>query len=98
MEHSIQSNSNGKLVRLSGRMTFADFDGFQKLIALFQEARGKRFEFDLSEVDYIDSSALGMILLARDAANSNGVDLSLTGAKGQVKRIMDVTKFNQAMN
>ncbi|MBF0356625.1 MAG: STAS domain-containing protein [Alphaproteobacteria bacterium] len=98
MEHSIQTNSNGKVVRLSGRMTFADFEGFQKLLALFQELRGKKFEFDMSDVDYIDSSALGMILLARDAAQTHGIELSLTGAKGQVKRIMEVTKFNQAMN
>ncbi|MBF0167070.1 MAG: STAS domain-containing protein [Alphaproteobacteria bacterium] len=98
MEHTVQSISGGSVIRLSGRMTFADFNGFQKLIAMFQGAHEKRIVFDMSRVDYIDSSAIGMILLARDAALTHGIDLSLKGAKGQVKRIMDVTKFNQAMN
>lgn len=98
MEHSVQTTSGGKEYRLSGRLTFADYSGFKSLIDQFQNSSGKRVVFEMSDVEFIDSAALGMILLARDVALSNGVTLSLKGAKGQVKRIMEVAKFGKLLN
>jgi anti-anti-sigma factor len=94
MEHTVRGLPDGKEVILTGRLTFADHNGFRSIIAMFQEPGNKRFVIDLSAVDFIDSAALGMVLLARDTAISKGVHLILRGAKGQVKRIMEVAKFN----
>lgn len=95
MEHTVRNVADGKEVILTGRLTFADHNGFRSIIAMFQEPGNKRFVLDLSAVEFIDSAALGMVLLARDTAISKGVGLVLKGAKGQVKRIMEVAKFNK---
>ncbi|MBI5121151.1 MAG: STAS domain-containing protein [Rhodospirillales bacterium] len=95
MEHSVRPISDGKEVVLTGRLTFADHNGFRSIIAMFQEPGSRRFVLDLSAVEFIDSAALGMVLLARDTAISKGISLILKGAKGQVRRIMEVAKFNK---
>jgi anti-anti-sigma factor len=94
MEHVIRALPDGKEILLSGRLTFADHNNFRAIIAQFSEPGAKRFVLDLSGIDFIDSAALGMVLLARDTAISRGVHLILKGAAGQVKRIMEVAKFN----
>jgi hypothetical protein len=45
-------------------------------------------------VQRIESAALGMLLMARDAAGSHGARLVLRGPKGHVKRVFDIAKFD----
>lgn len=93
MEYKIKPTSNGREIALSGRMTFADHASFREMISMFDEPGIKKCVFDLSGSEYADSAALGMLLLARDTAAGKGISLVLKGAKGQVKRIMEVAKF-----
>ncbi len=50
-------------------------------------------EIDLSKVDYIDSSALGMILLMKDRADEAGKAICLFGMQGMVSKVLDVANF-----
>ncbi|MBF0267506.1 MAG: STAS domain-containing protein [Alphaproteobacteria bacterium] len=96
MKFSAQETATGKQIVLSGRITFADFDAIKSVIALVQECNGHRVELDLSAVEFIDSSALGMFMLVRDAARSKNIGLTFKSAKGQVKRIMNLASFQMA--
>ncbi|CAA6605719.1 Anti-sigma-factor antagonist [Rhodospirillaceae bacterium LM-1] len=98
MQHNIQASAGDRLVAISGRITSRDYDAFKGLLSMFDEAGVQRVVFDLSQVEFIDSSALGMIMLVRDKAKSKGATLTLQGVKGQVKRLMDVVKFDQTAN
>lgn len=94
MDHQIRNLPDGKEIVLAGRLTFADHAGFRDLIALLNEASVKRFVFDLNKVEFVDSAALGMLLLARDTAAGRSIQVVLRGAKDQVKRIMEVARFD----
>lgn len=94
MNHEVRTIGDGKEVILSGRLTFADHVGFRSLIALLDEPGLKQLIFDLSAVDFVDSAALGMLLLARDTAASNNIYVVLRGARDRVKRIMEVAQFD----
>jgi len=50
---------------------------------------------DLGGVDYLDSSALGMLLLLRERAESMGKTVSLTRMQGTVKQVLDVANFDK---
>ena len=48
---------------------------------------------DLREVSYLDSSALGMLLLLRDKAKAVGKDVSIATQPGMVRDILRVAHF-----
>ncbi len=53
---------------------------------------------DLSRVDYIDSSAMGMLLLLDERAKSNGKSVSLVDVSEAVSHVLDVANFGKIFN
>ncbi len=49
---------------------------------------------DFSRTDYIDSSALGMLLLLREAAGGDDNKIKLINCKASVKNVFGVANFN----
>lgn len=95
MKYAIDNKANSMNIALSGRITFADYADINTLIATIKENPTQLITLDLSAVEFLDSSALGMLLLIRDAAGSQS-GLSIRNAKGQVKRIMSLAHFPMA--
>lgn len=95
MKYTIDNKANGMNIALAGRITFADFADMNALIATIKEKSGRMVTLDLTAVEFIDSSALGMLLLIRDAVGGQN-RLSIQNAKGQVKRIMSLARFPMA--
>lgn len=50
---------------------------------------------DLGGVEYLDSSALGMLLLLRERAESVGKSVTLAKMQGTVKQVLDVANFDK---
>jgi anti-anti-sigma factor len=46
-------------------------------------------------VDYIDSSALGMLLMLREKANGARKKLALASPRGVVKQALDIAHFEK---
>ena len=49
---------------------------------------------DFSGVDMLDSSALGMLLMAREKAKGAGNKVSLVNCNDRIKKILEVAQFN----
>lgn len=94
MDYSVNETPEAVVIVLTGRFTFTDASRFKQSLDQIKDARGRQLTLDLSGVDFIDSAAMGMLLLARDTANSEGVRLVLRAPSGQVKRILEVAKFS----
>ncbi|MBI1207934.1 MAG: STAS domain-containing protein [Azospirillum sp.] len=95
MDYNIWNSPDRTEITLSGRMTFADHEKFRDIIALFDGPQGHQMVFDLSALDFVDSSGLGMFIIARDTALKRNLDFSLKGAQGDVKRLITVAKFHK---
>ncbi|OIQ74036.1 putative anti-sigma factor antagonist [mine drainage metagenome] len=50
---------------------------------------------DLKDVAYLDSSALGMLLLLKEKAEVHGQSVALVNSHGTVRDILDVANFNK---
>lgn len=50
---------------------------------------------DMDKVEYLDSSALGMLLLLREKANSSNRKLALLNCHGIVQQVLEVANFNK---
>ncbi|MDP2243852.1 STAS domain-containing protein [Pseudomonas sp.] len=55
----------------------------------------KRYVVDLKGTTYLDSSALGMLLLLRDHAGSDRAQISLLNCNTDVRKILSISNFEQ---
>jgi HptB-dependent secretion and biofilm anti anti-sigma factor len=81
-------------INLKGRLTFADYGNFREMIDTCSEHSSKKYHIDLSNLEFIDSAGLGMLLIARDKINLKQGEIALVGAQGQVKKMLDLGRFN----
>ncbi len=95
MQTSI-SNRDGKvIVVLQGRFDFNAHREFREAVDSAVKEAGTVIQVDLSRVDYLDSSALGMLLMLRDKAKGAGKAVELANAKGSVKQVIDIANFGK---
>jgi anti-anti-sigma factor len=87
---------NGAKLSLSGRFDFTAHREFrQSYENVLQQPGIAGLEVDLGGVDYIDSSALGMLLLLKESAERGNLRLALTNCTGSVRRVLDVANFGK---
>lgn len=79
---------------LSGRFTFAIYKDF---FAAYKELPTvpTSVDVDLGEVEYIDSSALGMLLAMRNHVGPEAT-VRLLNATGTVRKILEMASFEKA--
>jgi len=96
MQASIQNEAGKAVVKLSGRFDFnthREFRGaYEPLVA---DTSVRSVVVDFSGVDYLDSSALGMLLMLRDKLGGANKDVALTGVRGNVKQVLDIANFGK---
>lgn len=55
----------------------------------------KRYLVDLKDTTYLDSSALGMLLLLRDHAGGDHAQISLLNCNPDVRKVLAISNFEQ---
>lgn len=83
--------------RLSGRMTFADHGLFRGMLETIRTDGVKTCVFDLAGLDAIDSSGLGMLMLAIEDARKGGWELKVANAQGPVKQLLQLSRLDQLL-
>ena len=80
-------------ILISGQLTFTDLDRFRTMFQLVEYSTAKYWRLDLSKVETIDSSALGILLLMQDDLKSRQValDIVTTNPRLQQIRLLDAT-------
>ncbi len=91
------SNDGGKAtLKLNGRFDFNTHRDFRSAYdSLIADASVRSVVVDFSGVDYLDSSALGMLLMLRDKMGGANKDVALTGVRGNVKQVLDIANFGK---
>ncbi|HEY6896447.1 MAG TPA: STAS domain-containing protein [Rhodocyclaceae bacterium] len=85
-----------EVIRLEGRFDFSTHRLFRDAVkAALANAAAQEIQIDLAAVDYVDSSALGMLLLSQENAKAAGKTLALVGAAGVVKQVLDIANFQR---
>jgi anti-anti-sigma factor len=95
MDYTTRTIGEGLEVAMTGRFTYADHQKFRDLIATFPSLRGKRLVLEMSQVEFVDSAAMGMLLLARETAVGAGVDTVICNPTGKVRSLMQVAHFDK---
>jgi len=83
------------IVKLDGRFTFDAGATFkQSTQALLTESKISELHLDLSGLTYMESSALGNLLLLREKAESKGVKIVLLRPAPSVRTTLDAVRFH----
>ena len=80
-------------IAVSGSFTFDVLRDFRK--AYLGSVKGKKYVLDLRDVEYLDSSALGMILLLREFVGEDSKRLRVINSKPDIKNIFAVSSMDK---
>lgn len=84
------------LIRLSGRFDYTTHTRFlAQAETSIEQAGCAELRIDFDQVEYVDSSALGMLLMLRDKARKEGKTVSLSNVHGYVRQVIDNAQFNR---
>lgn len=81
-------------IRLSGRFDFSMHEEFKAAYDGKIES-GDTVVVDLAGVEYMDSSALGMLLLLREYLGEEDADVRLINGSPEIRNILHVSNFEQ---
>ena len=82
------------IIRVTGRFDFSAHQEFRDAYESLSQ-QPERYRIDLQETSYLDSSALGMLLLLRDHAGGDGARVEIVNCNHEVRRIFDISNFQQ---
>jgi len=76
-----------------------DFSLHQKFRDLYNDetTQGLTYILDLSQTEYMDSSALGMILLLKDHVQLHAGQLIISKPSDTVRKILEIAQFQRLM-
>src|ERR1700722_7830333 len=95
MDFTIEGKGDEQRIKLSGQFTFADNQKFKQMMAAVGAKPAKAVTLDFDAVEFIDSGALGMLLLFRDECQQKHISVRLDAARGQVQKIFAIARFDQ---
>jgi anti-anti-sigma factor len=81
-------------IKISGRFDFSVHQEFRKATEKISSAV-KQVIVDLRATDYVDSSALGMLLVLRDKIGSSKQNVRIINANPEVKKILEIASFDK---
>jgi anti-anti-sigma factor len=95
MEINIMQADNNTTIALKGRFDFQAHQEFRRTVDGLLRSGKATLTVDLSQVDFIDSSALGLLLLARESCEKAGGEVILNQPKDYVDKVLKLCHFDQ---
>lgn len=94
MQAELKTERENAVIHLTGRFDFSSHSEFKQCYeAALIEPMVRRISVDLQSVEYLDSAALGMLLLLKERATARALPVALVNCNGLVKELLDVANF-----
>lgn len=83
------------VMRMSGRITMgSDSQKIEWGLAELLKQNQRKIIFDLTDVNYLDSSGVGILVMCHARLKKAGASLRLVGAHGMVEEVLTITSVN----
>ena len=93
IESSVSGDGEVVTISVGGRFDFAMHEQFMHAYKAYPRGE-KRFIVDLEGAEYMDSSALGMLLQLRDYGQRTG-DVQLVNGNPSIQEILRIANFDK---
>lgn len=81
-------------IQIAGRFDYSCHEAFRSAYEGLSDPC-ERFEIDLTEADYLDSSALGMLLILRDHAGGDAANIEILNCSPGVRKAFTISNFDR---
>ena len=85
------------VVSLSERLMFSDHEEFRQVLNALVESEMNCCVLDLHDLLSVDSAGLGMLVIAHEECQSANANLVIRGANGQVRRMLELGRFDSIL-
>jgi|MDTB01.1.fsa_nt_gb anti-anti-sigma factor len=97
--HGTYNTSNSTYhITLENSFDFANHQAFRTSIKEAIANKAKRIAIDFSQTEYIDSSALGMLMLAKNETENMDCTIDLENVHGYPLKMLGMVKFDKLFN
>lgn len=90
---SVSSDGKTLMIEVDGRFDASSLDEFRSCYEGGQNTTG--YEVNLRKAEYLDSSALGMLLVLRDYAGGDKAEITISHCSPEVKKIFAISSFEK---
>lgn len=90
---SLSDDKQELTLQVEGRFDFNALQEFRK--AYESHTKVPRYILDFGKAEYLDSSALGMLLALRDYAGGDSANIRIVNSIADVKKILIITKLDE---
>src|SRR6478609_7867161 len=91
---TVSADGSQVTIYIQGRFDFSSHQDFRNAYERLAKTPS-RFRVDLQGTSYLDSSALGMLLLLRDHAGGERSEIEIINCSQDVKKILMISNFEQ---
>jgi anti-anti-sigma factor len=96
MDIKVTSTGSVGTVTMNGRFDFSAHRQFKDAYSqLLPQKNLNRLVLNMADVSYLDSSALGMLLLLNERAKAENKEVELSRANTTTKQILDIANFGK---
>lgn len=94
MELALQEKDNHTLeADIIGEFSFSDNTKFREILKQVVSKQPQNVVVDFSNTTFIDSAALGMLLLLKEQAEQLKAKVELRGSSGQVRKVLELSRY-----
>ncbi|MGE1156191.1 STAS domain-containing protein [Pseudomonas kitaguniensis] len=94
VESEVSPDGKKLTIVVKGRFDFGSHHTFRGAYERFYKAP-ELYVVDLKETTYMDSSALGMLLLLRDYAGGDKAEVMVVNSNPDVRKILGISNFDK---
>jgi HptB-dependent secretion and biofilm anti anti-sigma factor len=96
MPFEIRSEKEISVIYLSGRLVFDSHRDFREITQqALARAETRILQLDMEKVEYLDSSALGMLLMLKEKAETSGKSIQIKNLKGMARQVLQIANFHK---
>ena len=98
MSISVASTTNDNIIRIRVIDRF-DYSVHKEFREAYKDSDpSAEFIIDMSKTSYMDSYALGMLLLLREHLGNNNSKISIADCTAEIRTILEISKFQNLFN
>ena len=94
VESEVSLDGTKLTIAVQGRFDFGSHQAFRDAYERFYKVP-ETYIVDLKDATYMDSSALGMLLLLRDHAGGDDAEVRVTNSNSDVRKILAISNFDK---